>query len=388
MKTRLIILNQLDLPFFSQWLKKFSQTQDGIEYWNSDLPADDLPHVKIRKSPRYNRDSTFGRFVAWIKYTWVCFWRLLWYPRKTPVFLTTTPPIVVIMMWVVYKIKKHPYVILEWDIYPQIAHVMGMFSSRNPIYKIWYWLHGVALRNAHQVIAISDGMADVLHEMAKRDIPLVVITNWADTDHFHPMERANSPFAQAQGITDQLVVSYSGNMGETHAIETLVELIKPLTHRDDILFLFNGKGSKRHIIEEAVASAAYPNLRLLDWIAYDEYPQFMACVDISLITLASGYEKLSLPNRTYSSLASGSALLTISDEPSDLAVMVKKHGCGENFSADNITGMVNWITALADNRAKLGALRDASRHAAVTEYSEAVCTAKLNEVLLGLLNKL
>jgi glycosyltransferase involved in cell wall biosynthesis len=381
MKPRLIILNQLDLPFFSAWIKKWSPSEAGIEYWNSDVDPKEYPNLTIRKSPCYNRDSTLGRFIAWIRYTLICFWRLLWYPRKTPIFATTTPPIVVIMLWVMYKIKRHPYIVLEWDIYPQIASVMGMFSSRNPIYRVWYWLHGLALRDAKMVIAISDGMADVLREMAKRDIPLVVITNWADTDHFHPMERANSPFAQAQGITDQLVVSYSGNMGETHAIETILEVIKALNHRNDILFIINGTGSKRKLVEDAVASSQYPNLRLLGWIEDADYPDLLACIDVSFITLASGYERLSLPSKTYTALASGNVLLTISDEPSDLANLVRTHHCGENFTSAQVADMVAWIQALADDRDRLRAYQKASREAAITHFSEAVCTARLNEVI-------
>jgi glycosyltransferase involved in cell wall biosynthesis len=308
---------------------------------------------------------------------------LLWYPRKTPIFATTTPPIVVIMLWLIYKLKRHPYIVLEWDIYPQIASVMGMFSSRNPIYRVWYGLHGLALRQAQAVITISDGMANELQQMAKRPINLIVISNWADTNRFRPIPRATNLFAQAHHITDQLVISYSGNMGETHAIETILEVVKALTHRDDILFIINGTGSKRKLVEDAVGSGQYPNLRLLGWIEDADYPNLLACMDVSCVTLATGYGTLSLPSKTYNALASGNALLTISDESSDLANLVHTYSCGKNFSPDEVNYIVAWLESLADNREQLRAYQQASREATIHYFSEAVCTGQLNEVLMA-----
>lgn len=382
MKPRLIILNQLDLPFFSDWISQFAQSQTGIEYWNRDVKPHDIPHITIRNSPPYNRDSTLGRFIAWIRYTMTCFWRLLWYPRKTPIFATTTPPIVIIMLWLIHKLKRHPYIVLEWDIYPQIASVMGMFSSHSPIYRVWYWLHGLALRQAQAVITISDGMAHELQSMAKRPINIIIISNWADTNRFRPIPRSSNPFAQEHGISDQLVISYSGNMGETHAIETILETVKALSHRNDILFIINGTGSKRKLVEDAIASGQYPNLRLLGWIDDGDYPDLLACMDVSCVTLETGYGTLSLPSKTYNALASGNALLTISDESSDLANLVHTYSCGKNFFPNETNDIVAWLESLADNREQLRAYQQASREATVRYFSEAVCTRQLHEVIL------
>ena len=57
----------------------------------------------------------------------------------------------------------------------------------------------------------------------------------------------------------------------------------------------------------------------------------MSSGHIAIVTIGTGYEGLSMPSKTYSMMATGNAILGISQPPNDLADTVARHGCGANF---------------------------------------------------------
>ncbi|MBK6328486.1 MAG: hypothetical protein IPF56_21515 [Chloroflexi bacterium] len=77
-----------------------------------------------------------------------------------------------------------------------------------------------------------------------------------------------------------------------------------LRDREEIQFVIIGEGSKRPLVVAAV-EAGLPNLRLLPYVPATELPYSLACADVGIVTLASGYEDFSVPSKTYNLLAAG-----------------------------------------------------------------------------------
>ena len=382
MSARIIVINQSLAPHIERWLRRFAAEHGPVELWCGNAPPDMGVAILLKPAPAYDRSTAFTRLRTWLHFTLVVVWRLLWRPAPTPLFVTTNPPFVPLIVWLAQRLRHQPYGIYEFDIYPQIADVMGLVSNKNVLYRLWYAWHRRALRAAAVIITLSPGMARALQAMvAETASPIQIVPNWVDMDWIKPIDRARNPFVRAHGLEDRIVVAYTGNMGATHAIETILEIAERLRDLPDIVFLFIGDGAKRALVADAIDSGRLPNARLLPWISYDQLPEPLASIDVSIVTLAQGYEHFSIPSKTVSALAAGSAILGISYPPNDLAALISEANCGANFAPGEKAAAARWLRDLAQDRARLRAYQQAARTLALAQFDESTCIQQLSRLV-------
>ena len=221
-------------------------------------------------------------------------------------------------------------------------------------------------------------MAGVLRETSgDPGLEVIVLPNWVNTERIRPLERENNAFAQAQRLEDKTVVIYSGNLGAAHAIQSIVQVAEELGKVEEVVFLVIGEGAKRFVVEEAIAAGRVPSLRLLRRLPASVFRHALASAQIGIVTLADGYEGLSMPSKTYDLMAAGAAILGISSRPNDLEATIERHECGKNFSPDSAAAIAAWIQGMASDREGLARLQKASRQAAVRYYSTDAVTSEL-----------
>lgn len=383
-EVNLIVINQTTNPAFNEWVCSLAEEVGEVALWSGSPSVDLGRRVTVRQGPAYDKRSTFSRLQTWGAFTLVVGWWLLRQQggKRTPIFVVTNPPFMPLLAWVMSRVQQRPFALLEWDIYPQILSSMGLASHRNPIYHVWYRWHRAALRSAKRIITISDSMADTLQLMTEgASVRIVVIPNWVDTEWIRPRPRAENSFAGEQSFGDKLVVMYSGNLGATHALETVVETAVLLRDEPDICFVCIGEGSKRPLIEEAIASGKTPTLRLLPYQPFALLPETLASADVGIVTLAVGYEALSMPSKTYGVLAAGSALLGISHQPNDLQHLIETAVCGASFSPLEAAAIADWLRQMNRERTVLRQMQARARAIAVSQFSQAPCQKALTAVI-------
>lgn len=379
-QTRIIIINQTVNPAFTAWVEEFAQTYGQLELWSGNAPTNLSKEIVVRSAPIYDRTTGLSRLRTWLLFTVVVTWWLWRRWDRVPVFAVTNPPSMPLIVWLFYRLQKRPYALLEWDIYPNILTAMGMVRPQSLVYKLWQQWHSRALRDARLIVTIGEHMAAQLRRLARKpELPLSVIPNWVDTDWLHPVSLSDNSFAHAHNLQDKLVVLYSGNLGATHAIETITETAKHLQDRNDIIFLIIGDGAKRAVVEAAV-NAGSRNIRLLPWQPTDQLPLTLGSAHIGIVTLAQGYEALSVPSKTYALLAVGAAILGISNPPNDLALTIEQFHCGANFKSDESETIARWIRNLADDRTALKRYKLAARDAARQHFTHEVCAHHLTKL--------
>lgn len=379
---RLIVINQSVGPAFMDWLASLAAASGPIELWSGNAPEAAGTGILVRRFAAYDNSSAGRRLVTWSQFTRQAVWRLLHTGGRAPLFVVTNPPLMPLAARWLRRLQGRRYGLLEWDIYPQILTPMGLAGPNHPLYRLWRCSHAGALRQADLVITLGDHMAAVLQEMAgERPLPLVIAPNWVDTDWLQPRPRAENPFVQEQGLQEKLVVLYSGNLGATHAIETILEAARLLAEEPRICFLIIGEGSKRGLVEAAIADGRAPNVLLLPLQPAARLPQTLSSGHIGIVTLGAGYEGLSMPSKTYSLMAAGNAILGISRPPNDVAETIDRHGCGANFHPDQPQAIAAWIRGLLADPATLARLQSLARAAALASYSTARCTALLNDAV-------
>jgi glycosyltransferase involved in cell wall biosynthesis len=386
---RLIVINQTVGPAFLDWLPRLAAVSGPIALWSGNAPPVLGPEITVRRFTPYENSSAGRRLITWVKFTLAATWQLLRQGGDAPLFVVSNPPFMALVARWLRVMQDRRYGLLEWDIYPQILIAMGLVTSESLLYRLWYRCHASALRSADLIMTVGDGMAGVLRRMAgSPDLPVAVVPNWADTDFLTPLSREDNPFVREQGIEDKLVVLYSGNLGATHAIETILDVAQLLADESRVCFVIIGEGSKRGLVESAIARGRAPTLRLLPLQPAVRLPQTLSSSHVAIVTLGRGYEGLSMPSKIYSMMAAGNAILGISQPPNDVADTISHHGCGINFRPDEPLAIAGWIRGLLADPAALARLQMQSRQAAISSYSTVHCTALLSTmVIASLLNQ-
>lgn len=215
--------------------------------------------------------------------------------------------------------------------YPDILIVLGKLQD-GVAARVWRRLNRSILENADAVIVISCDMEDVLskhYDLTKtRPGKVVMIPNWADVEAIKPLEKSTNWFAQQHDQVTKTTVLYSGNMGNTHDIEGILEVARLLENVPQIHFLFIGEGAKWSIVENAINNDALKNVTLLPFQPENILPFSMTTGDIGLVPYLPGSEGCIVPSKSYYYMAAGVVPVIISSQPTDLGEMVVSKKCG------------------------------------------------------------
>jgi glycosyltransferase involved in cell wall biosynthesis len=264
---------------------------------------------------------------------------------------------------------------------------MGIIRRNGLIERFLRRLSGRSMQEAECVITLGEHMKETLlaHLPGPAGVSVEVIPNWADIEAIRPIPRAENPFALEHGLLGKFVVMYSGNFGATHDVESIVDAAEVLTKLPDLRFVLIGTGTRLKELQHYVRTKALTNLSLLDWLPADKVPYSLACADCLIVSLDAPFDGISIPSKTYTSLAAGAAILAVCPLGSDLATLVLEHGCGLQVAPCCPGELADAIRTLRADRPLLQRMQANARAAAESRYNVPVCTRRYRELLLPLM---
>lgn len=299
--------------------------------------------VKLHKIVKYTRTSFGMRIMTWLLATLQIFFLLFYKYRNYKVVYVTNPP----MSYFPSLILKHQYSVIVYDVYPDALGNIGI-NKTSWIYKVWTKINRKIYRNADRVYTLSNGMAALLLKYCDKN-KIEVIPNWMGVDSMSRIERKENPFVLKHDLLHKFVVMYSGNIGFTHNVESIIEIAERFKEDEDIAFLIVGEGLKKSELILQVKEKGLLNCYFLSWQASQDLKYSLSAADISIITLTEETALASVPSKTYNLLAVGSPLLCIAPDESELARLVEEHCCGRCFAKEKITEMVDFVQVLKSN---------------------------------------
>lgn len=374
-KPRIIFLNQMAGPLFRELAEDISKE------WSPSIMLtghpDTLSHsstdsLRIVATPTYKRSSYLSRIFSWVQYlAYVSCWCLR-LPKSALLFVVF-PPFLEVMAYVFRLVRGQRYVVLIYDIYPDTLISFGPLSKSGLIARLWRRVNRLAWEKAEIVFTIGDRMAENLARQfdarKTKAGKVIVIPNWADTDWIRPIAKDENDFAKKYDQVEKLTVMYSGNLGQTHDIETIVAAAKELKKHDSIHFMIIGEGAKRTLVEETKLRYDLDNLTVLPFQPENTLRVSLPTADIAIVTLDKGSEGLSVPSKTFYYMSAGSALIGLCDDKSEVAHVIGRHNCGFVVSPGDTNALVSGISDLLYDREKLDRYRTNSRTAAEQFYS-------------------
>lgn len=329
--------------------------------------------------PIYRRASLRSRAVSWLCFAMFALARLFCCHPPRVLFVTTNPPFLPHLCWLAGRLRRVRYVLLFWDIYPDHAVRQGWLSESGVIARTWRYANRRAICGASAVITIGEGMASTLQQQAG-DIRIDVIPNWADTEVIRPIPKDCNPFAAEHGQIGKLTVLYSGNIGKTHGVETLVEAAAALRDLANTWVLVIGDGLGLDDARRRATELNVSNLSFLPLQPWDRVPLSLATGDIAVVLQVSGTEHLSVPSKTYSLMAAGCAIVACTASGSDLATLVTRYNIGLVVPPQDAVALAGALRRLVLDPGLLAAMREHARTTAVESYSLPVVQSSFESV--------
>jgi glycosyltransferase involved in cell wall biosynthesis len=319
--------------------------------------------VLHRRTP-YSKMTFTRRLFSWIAYYFTTVPAIA-VRKKDIVFLVSNPPLNFLMGFVLSRIFRIRYHLLLWDIYPDIIVQSKYVSADSVIVKAWSYLNRACLKSATRIFTISENLATEIRKYLPAGSDNIrMVPNWVNSDEIKPIPKEKNIFIQSQKLEDKFIVMYSGNMGQTHDLETIVEAARHLSPHPEIQFVLIGDGAKRARIVKMVEEWKLQNVRVLPFQEPDMFKFSIASADVGFVTTTDGFEAYSVPSKTYYLMAVGCIVVAIANEKSELHNLIKQYEFGYRFDPGSASVVAANVLKIYQDRHLLMRLRENARRAA------------------------
>lgn len=346
--------------------------------------------VDIRRawSSRFDKDWMIGRLLNLLTFTITATFLFLRYARKGDVVIClTNPPTLPLFIAICTRIRGSVAILLVHDLYPEVLLATHHLKATDILYRVLYKIFSSTYRLFDRVVVLGRDMrSTVTQKMGRCASPPLIIPNWGDIENIHPAQRSLNPLARTMGLADKTVIQFSGNLGLTHDVETVVRAAEILKAEQDIVFLFGGSGAKAHLIDSASQKSAPPNIRFVPRQPREHLSAMLTCADASIIAFVDEMAGVSVPSRMYNIMAAGVPIVGLCDSASELALTVKEHHCGWVLAPGDVDGLVALVRQIHQDKLASATSETIKRgtngrRAAVEVFNEGRVVDKFREMI-------
>lgn len=338
--------------------------------------------VRRVRTTRLSKDRVVGRVINFLTFIVPLQVRMLLGSSRKDVHLyTTNPPFLGIIGAVVSLVRRHNYVLLLHDAYPQIAVWVGTFKAGGLIDRVWHAMNKLTYRRASQTIVLCQAAKRLVCQTYGIDPERVhVVPNWADAKLLFPRAKAECTTAKTQGLVEPFTLLYSGNMGLYYDFDTVLDAAERLKG-ENFRLVFVGSGGRRSWIAGEIARRGLTNTVMHNYVPFEQLNDSLNSCDASLVTIARGIEGISFPSKLYSSLAVGKPIIALSESQSELRDLVEAHDLGKWFCLGDGAGLAEGIRGMMGDPQVCARQGEKARQLFERNYTIDACVAQYAHVL-------
>lgn len=265
----------------------------------------------------------------------------------------TDPPLLVIGVWLIARVKGAR--IFHWmqDVYPELAIALTGQSWLRVIRP----LRNAAWRGTEHCVTLGTDMASVLTAAGVARGKISLVPNWAPRGVVAQPAVAHSDLRTEWGLAGKFVVLYSGNFGRVHDLLSVLAVADAMRADTEVVFLFIGDGAQRSALEQRAAERGLTQVRFQKSQPRSRLGETLALGDVHLVTLRAGCERFVFPSKVYGIAAVGRPIVFLGPPECEVARRITSSGFGHAFAAPDTAGVAGALRSLCqdpDARARLG----------------------------------
>jgi colanic acid biosynthesis glycosyl transferase WcaI len=262
------------------------------------------------------------------------------------------------------------------DLYPDIARVNGGVRSR-ALLEILERGNRMAYRWADRIVVLGDDMS---RRIAAKGVPperIEVVPDWVDCGRIRPLE--SNPLRREFG--DKFVVMYSGNIGLSQRLETVLEAADELRDDPRIVFVMVGEGARKRWLMERAGRLGLPNLLFLPYRPREQLAESLGAADLHLIPLSPGTAGCLVPSKIYGILAAARPFVAIMEEDAEIARLARDERIGFVSAPGDGAGLARAVLRAIAAPAELKRMGERARQLARERYDRPVATRRFAKML-------
>jgi glycosyltransferase involved in cell wall biosynthesis len=218
------------------------------------------------------------------------------------------------------------YLILR-DLFPDWAIDLGLLHKLSPV---TLFLKMVAYYQYKQADFIGLQSPNNIHYFVKK-YPLMknrvkLLWNWIGRSN-NVSQRCSIQISKTK-LLDKKIFVYAGNIGVAQGIHIFLNIILAFKNREDIGFIFIGRGAELESLKEMVIRLKLENVLFFSEIPSDEIPGLYAQCDFGMIALDIRHKTHNIPGKFSSYMDSGLPVFGVVNPGNDLIDIVKKNNLG------------------------------------------------------------
>ena len=330
-----------------------------------------------------NKNVIFFKLINMVTLSIAILFKALFKFRpKDRVLVVTTPPTLPFVAAIAALLRGANYVLVIHDNYPEILFAAGKSKEGGIIASTLNFCNRWLYKHSSKIIVVGRDMEKLVEQKtAGLDVPVSVIQNWAELETVEPTPRAENPLLKELDLEEKFVFLYAGNMGYPNDIETIVKCADRLRDNANIHFIFLGTGVKERALRKSIEEMKLTNVTLLAPKPRGEQTIFLNACDVALVSLVAKMCGVSMPSRTYNILAAGKPMLALTDDESELAMVIDEDGVGWHVPPGNSDRLMAAINEIYEKRGVLEEYGQRARASALEKYSLAVASHKYIDAL-------
>lgn len=227
------------------------------------------------------------------------------------------------------------------------AFDMGLVRSRwlrRTVMSVERWL----MRRFDRVSTISVRMLQRLGFKGVGEDKQIFFPNWVDTSFIYPMASPSS-FREELGIAkDDVVLLYSGNMGQKQGLELIIESARLLESEGHLRFVMCGQGAAYELLHSM--SDGLENIIWLPLQPLDRLNDLLNLADVHLLPQRADAADLVMPSKLTGMLASGRPVIATAEEGTEVWSVVE--GRGINTPPGDVEAFSRGIRLLVEDPEK------------------------------------
>lgn len=320
---------------------------------------------------RWNKDRLASRLVNLLTLSATIFLHALWsFRRADRVLVVTNPPLLPFMIVLACRIRGAKCLLLIHDVYPDVAVATGMLRADSLAARVMEACVRRLYQAVQSIVVLGRDMEHLIRSKLGAECPqILLIPNWGDVDLIRPTRKSANRLISELGLEDRFVVQYSGNMGRSHDVESILVAAELLSPCAPIHFLVGGTGAKKKQFDKRLAAGSLTNVTALPHQPRSGLSDLLNAGDVALIAFIPGMAGVSVPSRMYNVMAAGKPIIAMADEHSELALVVREEHIGWVVPPGDAEALAEAVVAAWKNPEALAAMGRRARSAAERLYS-------------------
>ncbi len=275
---------------------KAPKTRD-VSYVRRTLMELYLPFLMLRGLRRSPFASSRWDIVAWYSPT-IFFGPFVWYLKRTT--------------------GARTYLILR-DIFPEWTLDLGIMR-KGPIYAFFKAIAYMQYAVADVIGVQTESNLVYIDSWRKRGKRLEVLNNWQTP----ALDLGSTIQVSSTVLAGRKIAVYIGNMGVAQGMDVLIDLAQSFRHREDVGFLFVGRGSEVSRLKEKVRDNGVSNILFFDEVDSSEMPGLLSQCFIGLLALDPRHKTHNIPGKFLTYLHAGLPVLALVNGGTDLMRLINE----------------------------------------------------------------